>query len=111
MARTHVLVALMAIAGGAGAEELDADTTIGPPVSYKNVTLFPLVAKGGARAGTDYEVLEEGLKSGKVKVVEKGEGEVNQLTLRNGSKRPLFIMSGEVVLGGPCPSCPARHRS
>jgi hypothetical protein len=91
---------LMAVAGTAAADELDADTVIAPPVSYKNVTIFPLVAKDGAKPGADYEILDEGLKSGQVKVVEKGEGEVNQLTLKNGGKRPLFVMSGEVVLGG-----------
>jgi len=94
-----LIVTAAAAAGAAHADELDTDTTIGAPVSYRNLTLFPLVAKTAA-AGTDYDVLDEGLKAGRVKVVEKGEGEVNQLRLKNESKRPLFVMSGEVVLGG-----------
>src|ERR1041385_2439211 len=94
-----LIVTAAAAAGAAHADELDADTTIGAPVSYRNLTIFPLVARSGA-AGTDDDVLDEGLKAGRVKVVEKGEGEVNQLRLKNEGKRPLFVMSGEVVLGG-----------
>jgi hypothetical protein len=101
MARLNVFcIVLTLVAGSAAAEELDTDTTIAAPVKWKNVTLFPLVAKDGARAATDYEILDEGLKSGRVKVIEKGDGQVNQLRLENRSQRPLFVMSGEVVLGG-----------
>jgi hypothetical protein len=102
MSPSHVCLVLAVVAGAAGAaraEELDAQTTIAAPVSYRNLTVFPLVAKAPAGAA-EYDVLDDGLKSGRVKVVEKGEGEVNQLTLRNNGKRPLFVMSGEVVLGG-----------
>jgi len=45
-------------------------------------------------------VLDEGMKKGVVAVVEKGGGDVNQLELRNRSDRPLFLMAGEVVIGG-----------
>jgi hypothetical protein len=97
------LAAFAAIGRAAAAAEttLDAETAVGPPASYKNLTFYPLVARGPSAAPAgDYLVLDEGLKSGKVHVVEKGDAEVNFLTLENRSQRPLFVMSGEVVIGG-----------
>ncbi len=79
---------------------LDPDTSIGAPSTYQNLTFYPLLARADAPPGTDYLILDEGLKSGEVQVIEKGSGEVNTLTLKNQSKRPLFVMSGEVVIGG-----------
>jgi hypothetical protein len=89
-------------AGVARADQttLDADTAIGAPATYQNLTFYPLVTRADAPPTADYLVLDEGLKSGDVQVIEKGEGVVNTLTLKNQSKRPLFVMSGEVVIGG-----------
>src|SRR5262249_42546619 len=43
----------------------------------------------------------EGMRRGVVTVSEKGDGgDVNSLALDNRSDKPLFLMSGEVVLGG-----------
>src|SRR5215813_13840321 len=97
------LTAVLGASGGARADEiaLDADTLIGTPATYQNLTFYPLVTRADTPPGAaDYLVLDEGLKSGEVQVIEKGEGVVNTLTLKNQSKRPLFVMSGEVVIGG-----------
>jgi hypothetical protein len=90
----------MLLGGRADAEELDADTLLGAPVTYRNLTFFPLVAKADEPAGAGYTVLDEGLRDGSIKVVEKGDGQVNTLTIQNQSKRPLFVLAGEVVIGG-----------
>jgi hypothetical protein len=46
-------------------------------------------------------VLDEGMKRGTIKVLEKGDGgSVNELTFQNLSDRPAFLMAGEVVIGG-----------
>ena len=95
---------LGAMVARAGADEvaLDDDTLVGAPATYKNLTFYPLVARTapvGPALG-QYLVLDEGLKSGAVQVLEKGEGEVNRLTLKNRAQKPLFVMSGEVVIGG-----------
>ena len=70
------------------------------PISHGNLTLFPIVSTARRAAGPTYMVLDEGMKKGLVTVVEDHGGEVNQLVLRNRSRQPLFLMAGEVVIGG-----------
>ncbi|WP_428267045.1 ARPP-1 family domain-containing protein [Haliangium sp.] len=70
------------------------------PVQYENLTLVP-VATTAPAAGQRYLVLDEGMTSGQVRVVETKEGgEVNELVLENRSSEPLFLLAGEVVIGG-----------
>jgi len=88
------------------------------PVSYENLTVFPVVASAGFDTSA-FVTLEEGLASGEVTVreqsaeslyrnrdgshpvVENYRGpSVNQLVLVNHSKRPLLLLAGELVSGG-----------
>jgi hypothetical protein len=81
--------------------DLDSHSRVLAPLTHANLAVFPVVATKAVGKQTDYMVLDEGMKSGAVVVVEKGEGgDVNQLELRNTSSRPLFLMAGEVVIGG-----------
>ncbi len=102
-----VAVALCAVAGAATAQEksgfdLDEHRRVLPPVSFENLVLMPIVSTGVAKGaiGADYLVLDEGMKKGLVKVVEKEGGDVNHLVLTNSSKQPLFLLAGEVIIGG-----------
>jgi len=104
LART--LTGLTVIATGLAAvpavadPELPGGTRIGPALTYAQLTVLPLY---GTDAGRDEEflVLDEGMDKGLVKIVERGEGgSVNQLVIHNTSDRPLFVMSGEVIVGG-----------
>lgn len=88
-----------------------------PGITYQNITLFPVVASGGADTSM-FLTLDEGLASGEVVVTEQGAGglyrsergaprpelnggaAVNQLVLINRSKRPLLLLAGELVSGG-----------
>jgi len=88
-----------------------------PGITYENITLFPVVASGGADTSM-FLTLDEGLASGEVVVTEHGAGglyrsergtprpelsgsaAVNQLVLINRSKRPLLLLAGELVTGG-----------
>jgi len=81
---------------------LDKESAALAPLSHANLAVFPVVYTADKpRNQVDYLVLDEGMEKGLVKVVEKGEsGDVNQLELRNTSDRPLFLMAGEVVIGG-----------
>jgi hypothetical protein len=101
--RRSVLVALtfVAAASPALAEPLLEDgVRIGAPITHANLTLMPLVG-AAATAGEDYLVLDEGMKRRLVKVIERGtDGSVNQLVIENRARQPLFLMSGEVILGG-----------
>lgn len=92
---------------GAGNKVLSA-------ITYKNLTLMPVAAeptpqRGNAQAAkptrkkprTDYEVLDDAMRRGKVTISEESEsGNVNSLTIRNDSDKPLFILGGEVIIGG-----------
>jgi hypothetical protein len=88
------------------------------PISYENLTVFPIVSPSGFDAGA-FMTLEEGLSRGDVIVREQGETmvrdrdgvprpavqnyggpSVNQLVLVNRSKRPLLLLAGELVSGG-----------
>ena len=87
------------------------------PISYENLTVFPVVSSSGYDTGA-FLTLEEGLARGEVTVQEQGativrdRGDarpavenysgpsVNQLVLINRSKRPLLLLAGELVSGG-----------
>jgi hypothetical protein len=80
---------------------LDRESVVLAPLTHANLAVFPVVSTAAKPNPAEYLVLDEGMKSGLVAVVEKGDGaDVNQLELRNRSNRPLFLMAGEVVIGG-----------
>jgi hypothetical protein len=89
---------------------------LAPPVTYQNLTIFPVVSAQNADT-SDFATLDEALASGDAVVSEQGgyirrarDGrlppvyapgpQVNQLTLVNRGKRPLLLPAGEVVSGG-----------
>ena len=79
---------------------IDARLSLGKPTVYRNLTVFPLY-DAGAKNTNEYVTLDEGLKSGQVKVKEsKDGGAVNTLYVTNTGRKPLYLMAGEVVLGG-----------
>jgi hypothetical protein len=88
------------------------------PVSFENLTVFPVVAVSGYDTSA-FLTLEDGLANGEVTVREQaaeaiyrnrdgsrpaaqnyGGPSVNQLVLVNHSKRPLLLLAGELVSGG-----------
>lgn len=78
---------------------LDGKRRVLKPISYKNLTLMPVVKK--VDKPKDFVVLDEGMKKGVVKVEETdAEGSVNALVVANDSGKPLFLMAGEVIIGG-----------
>jgi hypothetical protein len=107
----------------------DRDWNVSKPVSYKNLTIFPV--RGADRVGAgDYVTLDEGTKAGTVVITEKGGGgqaaqsprrdphaanrtaqrqnvayggesaTVNELALVNRSGKKLLLLAGEVIVGG-----------
>lgn len=96
----------------------DGDWRLLEPVSYENLTVFPVVSSSGYDTSV-FLTLEEGLSRGEVTVREQGAEtmirnrgnerpnpqsysgpSVNQLVLTNHSKRPLLLLAGELVSGG-----------
>lgn len=98
--------------------KLDGGRRLLEPVTYENLTVFPVVAASDSDTSA-FLTLEEGLSSGQVIVREQGADalyrtrdrarpavqnydgpSVNQLVLVNHSKRPLLLLAGELVSGG-----------
>lgn len=95
----------------------EGDWRLLEPVSYENITLFPVVSPY-SQDTSGFITLDEGLSSGDVIVREQGsEGlarsrngrippdystgaSVNQLVLINRGKRPVLLLAGELVSGG-----------
>jgi hypothetical protein len=69
------------------------------PFVHENLALY-LVEDPQAKSLGEFITLEEGLKSGDVRVSEKGQAEVAELLIENASDRPCFIQAGDVVKGG-----------
>ncbi len=91
-----------------GQFKLDGRRSLGAAKSYKNLTLIP-VYDSAARSTDTYMTLDEGLKTKVVKVKESPQGgEVNTLYITNGGRKPLYLMAGEVVLGGQQDRCLGR---
>jgi hypothetical protein len=86
---------------------------LGGPVGFENLTLFPVLSDQRS-ATEDFITLDEGLKSGTVKVSElsgepessssqirqRGGAEVNRLAVTNNSGKVLILIAGEIVIGG-----------
>ncbi len=96
----------------------EGDWRLLEPVTYENLTVFPVVSSSGYDTRA-FLTLEEGLSSGEIIVREQGAEtivrnrdqnrpvppsyggpSVNQLVLINRSKRPLILLAGELVSGG-----------
>jgi len=113
--------------GGSGTQAAAAagneNWRVAEPVTYENLSVFPVLAKNTADTSA-FATLDEALASGDAVVSEQGaemirrsrEGagtpdyrtvplresgaQVNQLVLVNRGKRPLLLLAGEVISGG-----------
>src|SRR6202008_561092 len=96
----------------------EGDWRLLEPISYENLTVFPVVSSRGYDT-SEFLTLQEGLSRGEVIVREQGsetiirdrdgsrrgvwsEGgaSVHQLVLITESNRPLLLLSGELIRGG-----------
>ena len=94
---------------------LGASWRLGAPVSFENLTVFPVIGDESLDTGS-FITLDEGLRSGKVTLTEIGakgrvrrigagrqasdNAEVNKLMLTNRSGKTLILIAGEMVVGG-----------
>ena len=105
-------------AGAAPPGKPEGEWRLLDPISYENLSVFPVVSSSGYDTSS-FLTLEEGLSSGEVTVSEQGANviyrnrdgsrppvqnyggpSVNQLVLVNHGKRPLLLLAGELVSGG-----------
>jgi hypothetical protein len=113
---------LFLIDGGAASQASGAPKTqaneswrLTQPVTYENLTVFPIVSTEDADT-RGFATLDEALASGAATIAEQGTymrrsrdgvieppsggAQVNQLVLVNRGKKPLLLLAGEVVSGG-----------
>jgi hypothetical protein len=70
------------------------------PIQVDALIVTPIVTNN-ATNNQDVIVLDEGFAKGLVVISERSsDGDVNSLRITNKSDRPLFVLSGEVVIGG-----------
>lgn len=72
------------------------------PIQIDSLTLTPIVATPAGMPEEDVDVvtLDEAFDKKLVAIKEKEDETVNQLTLTNKSDKPLFLLAGEVIIGG-----------
>jgi len=75
--------------------------TVGKPLTYENLTVFPVQETGKGGVPTGYLSLEEALKKRLIKVSEVADGgDVNSVIVTSKTKAPIYLMSGDIILGG-----------
>ena len=84
---------------------LSEHTTLLAPIQVDSLTLTPIVATAATKDAKDKKddnllVLDEAMAAGQVKIQEIAEGNVNGLTFVNKADHPVFVMAGEVIIGG-----------
>ncbi|MDY7230239.1 ARPP-1 family domain-containing protein [Hyalangium rubrum] len=94
-----LLTPSLAPAQEAGTEFDLRDFEAGEPVLAYNLAVVPLHTRKGPPYD-DYTVLEEAQNARKVDVREVGDGNVPELSVRNRDERPMYLLGGEVLLGG-----------
>ena len=101
------LLAIVALGVGGGVAAADDGVGLSPgqkmlaPITFRQLTVFPVVQTAVGVDKTQYLTLTDGLRRKVVSVSEVGGGgSVNTLLVGNKSDKPLLILGGEVVLGG-----------
>lgn len=71
---------------------------VNEPLSYKNLTIFPLTLEKVTGEGSIL-TQEEAMKSGYLRIYEKERAEVNNVLVENLSRSYIFLMAGELLSG------------
>jgi hypothetical protein len=85
------------------AAALSERTTLLAPIQVDSLTLTPIVATlAGLKDAKDdgLLVLDEAMAAKQVKIQEIADGSVNSLTFVNKADQPVFVLAGEVIIGG-----------
>lgn len=89
-----------ATAPPAAGQTIASQADVGAPIAAANLVIYPLVTRAGGE-GLDLLTLDEAMERKLVKVTEKSSGgTVNTLKVSNSGDKPVFAMTGELLLGG-----------
>lgn len=80
-------------------ESLLSDISIEKPYHYKNLIIFPVVKKK-VRNFSNIISLDEALDKKYIDIGEVGEGNIPEVEVKNISKFYVFMMAGEILIGG-----------
>ncbi|HVO29745.1 MAG TPA: DUF6569 family protein [bacterium] len=83
----------------AAVRALLASASLGTPEGYGSLTIVPIVATGRVPA-TSISSMDDAVRSGRLRVYESGAGSVPTVMVENVSATPVFLLAGEIVLGG-----------
>ncbi|HEX8108003.1 MAG TPA: DUF6569 family protein [Kofleriaceae bacterium] len=86
---------------GADPSALSERTTLLAPIQVDSLTLTPIIATGPTDpTGDQLLVLDEAMAARQVTIKEISDGSVNSLTFVNKAPQPVFLLAGEVIIGG-----------
>jgi hypothetical protein len=74
--------------------------SVGPPLTHDNLTVFPVYARERPATSSDYLTLDEALARKRIVVVEMPAAEVNRVSVTNRAGKPIYLMAGDLILGG-----------
>src|SRR4051812_11509617 len=87
--------------GGKDPVALSERTALLAPIQVDSLTLTPIVATGPTDpTGDQLLVLDEAMAARQVTIKEISDGSVNSLTFVNKAAQPVFLLAGEVIIGG-----------
>lgn len=73
--------------------------TVGAPLQWSHLSVYPLELRMH-HGGMGILTLDQAMQGGHVVIREVGGGQVSRLAVRNDAFQPVFLMAGELVLGG-----------
>lgn len=86
---------------GVDPSALSEHTALLAPIQVDSLTLTPIIATGPTdAAGDQLLVLDEAMAARQVTIKEISDGTVNSLTFVNKAAQPVFLLAGEVIIGG-----------
>ena len=74
--------------------------TLGSPISNGNLAVFPVRLASRLASSRQYLTLEEALKKHLIVVQELPEKEVNRVQVTSLSSIPIYLLAGDIILGG-----------
>jgi hypothetical protein len=74
--------------------------TVGKPVTRGNMIVFPVYAPERPKVSSAYLTLEEALRQKLLVVKELPSAEVNRVSITNDAEKPVYLMAGDIILGG-----------
>jgi hypothetical protein len=73
---------------------------VGAPIAYRGLTVFAVYPSGPAVPSGRYLTLEEALARKLLDVEELPQAEVNRVSVTSRAAQPIYLMAGDMILGG-----------